>query len=123
MAEELNPNPTEATTHEAQLAAENMVEGVEEAPKVDVAADYEASKEFSVSEIDRTSEGAQAAAAATAPKFEVTKPKETEFKAEPTGNPSDYLDMAKEVSQTPAASGNVTDDLVQKALEMGQPAQ
>jgi hypothetical protein len=123
MAEELAPKPAQATTHDAQLAAENMLEGNEKKPTIDVAADYEASKEFSVSEIDRTGEGAQAAAAATAPQFEVPKPQETVFKAEATGNPEDYMDMAKELSPTPAASGEVTDDLVQKALEMGQPAQ
>lgn len=120
MTEEIKPNPSQATTHDAQLAAENMVEGQEKVPAVDVSADYEASKAFSVSEIDRTEEGAQAAAKATAPKFEVPAGKETTFKAEPTGDPADYMDMAKEVSRTPA-SGEVSDELVQKALEMGQP--
>ena len=123
MTEEIKPNPTQATTHDAQLAAENMVEGEEKLPAVDVSADYEASKAFSVSEVDRTSEGAEAAAAATAPKFQVPKATETAFKAEQTGNPADYKDMAKEVSRTPAASGEVSDDLVEKALEMGQPGQ
>jgi hypothetical protein len=122
MTEEIKPNPEQATTHEAQLAAESMVEGQEKVPAIDVSADYEASKAFSVSEIDRTEEGAPAAAAATAPKFEVPAAKETEFFAEPTGDPADYMDMAKEVSRTPVASGEVTDELVQKALEMGQPA-
>ena len=122
MTEEIKPNPEQATTHEAQLAAESMAEGQEKVPKIDVSADYEASKEFSVSAIDLTEEGAQAAAAATAPKFEVPVAKETEFKAEPTGDPADYMDMAKEVSRTPVASGEVTDELVQKALELGQPA-
>jgi hypothetical protein len=121
MAEEITPKPTEATTHDAQLAAEKMVAGEEKTPTVDVSADYEASKAFSVSEIDQTEAGAQAAAAATAPQFEVSQPAETTFKAEPTGNPEDYMDMAKEVNPTPVASGEVTDDLVQKAIEMGQP--
>lgn len=123
MAEELKPNPGQATTHDAQLAAENMAAGNEKAPQVDVSADYEASKAFSVSEVDRTGEGAQAAAAATAPHYKVSQPQETEFKAEPTGNPDDYLDMARDVNPTPEASGNVTDELVEKALKKGQAAQ
>ena len=86
MTEEIKPNPEQATTHEAQLAAENMVEGQEKVPK-----------------------------------FEVPAAKETAFKAEPTGDPADYMDMAKEVSRTPVASGEVSDELVQKALELGQP--
>ncbi|MBD2185608.1 hypothetical protein H6S82_07670 [Planktothrix sp. FACHB-1355] len=123
MAEKVNPKPNEAPTHDAQLAAENIVAGAEKAPEVDVNADYEASKAFSVSEIDRTGAGTQAAAAATAPQFEVRQPQETTFKAEPTDNPDDYIDMARDVNPASEGVGNVSDDLVKKALEKGKAAQ
>jgi hypothetical protein len=116
---DINPNQT----YDAQQAAEEIAEGDRPAPKVDVSGDYEASKEYSVSEIDRTGEGQEAAEAATAPQFEVSQPKETKSVAESTGDPSNYLDMAKEVSGTSGAPGNVSDDLVKKAIEMGQPGQ
>jgi methylphosphotriester-DNA--protein-cysteine methyltransferase len=60
MTEEVKPNPSEATTHDAQLAAENMASGEEKVQKVDLDADYEASKAFSVSEVDRKGGGAEA---------------------------------------------------------------
>ncbi len=74
MSEEIKPDPSQALTQEGQLAAENIASGVEKAPTVDIEGDYEASKQFSVSEIDRTGEGAAAAEAATAPKFQVSNP-------------------------------------------------
>lgn len=123
MAEKMTPNPAEALTQDAQLAAENMVAGKEKTPEVDVNADYEASKAFSVSEVDRSGGGAQAAAAATAPQFQVSQPQETTYKAEATGNPDNFMDMAREVNPTSESVGNVSDDLVQKALEKGKPAQ
>jgi hypothetical protein len=118
----IKPNPDEATTHEAQLAAENMASGEEKLQKVDFDADYAAAQQFSVSEIDRTPEGQAAAEAATASKFEVPEAEERKTEAQPTGNPDDFLDLAKEVggSETEGVS-NVTDDLVKKAIEMGQP--
>lgn len=120
MSEKVNPQPNQAPTHDAQLAAENMVAGNEQTPAVDTEADYEASKAFSVSKIDRTSEGTQAAAAATAPKFEVAKPQESSHKAEATGNPDDYLDMARDVNPAAESVGNVDDEIVQKALKKGE---
>lgn len=120
MSEKVTPNPNQAQTHDAQLAAENMAADKENAQTVDVEADYEASKAFSVSEVDRTSKGAQEAAEATAPHFKVSQPKETVHKAEATGNPSDYLDMARDVNPQSEATGNITDETVQKALEKGQ---
>ncbi|MEC4983912.1 MAG: hypothetical protein SAJ37_13985 [Oscillatoria sp. PMC 1068.18] len=53
MSEELKTSPEEASSHEAQLAAENMESGQEKTPEVDVEADYEAAKEYSVSEADK----------------------------------------------------------------------
>jgi hypothetical protein len=68
MAEELNVDPKQAVGQEAQLAAENMVEGIEKKPEVDVDRDYEASKEYSVSDIDKN-EGGSKAAATTSEEF------------------------------------------------------
>jgi hypothetical protein len=53
MAEELNVSPNEAVGQEAELAAQNMADGTEKKPDVDVDADYEASKEYSVSDVDK----------------------------------------------------------------------
>lgn len=85
-------------SYDAQQLVEEIAEGDQKAPKVDVDADYEAAQAFSVSEIDQTSEGAAAAEAATAPSFEVSVPTETATEAESTGDPHDYLQMAKEVN-------------------------
>ncbi len=98
MAEELKPNPQQAPTHDAQLAAENIAAGGEQTPKVDVSADYEASKAFSVSAVDRTPAGAQAAESATASNFKVSEPEEKKSQAEPTSDPADYREMAKDVN-------------------------
>jgi hypothetical protein len=121
MPDEVKPNVSEASTHDAQLAAQNIAAGEEKAPTVDFEADYAAAQQFSVSEIDRTEEGAKAAEAATAPKFEVPKPEEVKFEAPATGNPDDYTDMAKDVmgSRTEGVT-SIDDDLMQKALEKGQ---
>ncbi|WP_373524966.1 hypothetical protein [Nostoc sp.] len=122
MPDEIKPNLNETPTHDAQLAADSIASGDEKAPKVDFEADYAAAQQFSVSEIDSTGEGAAAAEAATAPKYETSKPQETKTQAQSTGNPDDYLELAKEVgnSRTEGVT-SVTDDLVKQALEKGQP--
>lgn len=122
MKEKVNPKSNQAPTHDAQLAAENMTSGNEEMPAVDTDADYEASKAFSVSEIDRTGEGAQAAAKATAPNLEVPKPQETKSQAESTSNPDDYLNMARDVHPSDREAKNVDDEIVQKAMKKGEAA-
>ena len=98
MSEELKVDPKQAVGQEAELAAQNMVEGTEKAPDVDVEADYEASKEYSVSDVDTSGAGAQAAKEVTAPKQEMPEAKERRSVAEPTGNPEDYRQMAEEVN-------------------------
>jgi len=98
MPDEIKPDPKQAPTQDAQLAAENMISGQEKVPTVDTDADYEASKQYSVSDVDRTGEGAQAAEAATAPNFEVPKPEETKTETQSTGEPADYMEMAKDLS-------------------------
>lgn len=121
MADEIKPNLNEAPTHDAQLAAESIASGEEKAPKVNFEADYAAAQEFSVSEIDRTNEGATAAEAATAPQYDISAPEQTTTVAQATGNPDDYIELAKEInpSRTEAVT-TVSDELLQKALEKGQ---
>lgn len=98
MKEKINVNPNEAQTQDAQLVAEEIIAGNEKAAQVDVEADYEASKAFSVSEIDRTDEGAKAAQEAVATDFEVPQTEETEVKAVDTSDPGQYKDMANDVN-------------------------
>ena len=98
MSEELKPDPNQAVGQEAELAAQSMVEGKEQKPEVDIDADYEASKEYSVSDMDKTGAGSKAAAAATAPEHELSEVKDREVISEPTANPDDYREMAKEVN-------------------------
>ncbi|MBD2564180.1 MULTISPECIES: hypothetical protein [Nostoc] len=121
MPDEVKPNVNEAPTHDAQLAAESIASGEEKAPNVDFDADYATAQQFSVSEVDRTGEGAAAAKAATEPKYKTSKPQETKTEAQSTGNPDDYVELAKEVGNSKTESvTNVSDDLVQKALEKGE---
>lgn len=121
MPEEIKPNVAEASTQDAQLAAESIASGEEKAPAVDMDADYKAAQQYSVSDVDRTGEGEAAAKDATAPKFEVSKQEETKTQAQPTGNPNDYMNMAKDVGNSANQDAtNVTDDLVEKALKKGQ---
>lgn len=61
MPEELNVDPKQAVGQEAELAAQNMAEGTEKKPEVDVDKDYKASKEYSVSNSDRNEGGTKAA--------------------------------------------------------------
>ena len=98
MPEEIKPNANQAPTQDAQLAAESIASGQEKAQAVDFDADYAAAQQMSVSDIDRTGEGAKAAQSATAPEHQVSKPEETRTEAQPTGNPADYMDMAEDVT-------------------------
>ncbi|GAA6620209.1 hypothetical protein [Scytonema sp. NUACC26] len=121
MPDEIKPNPSEAPTQDAELAAENMASGEEKVPEVDLEADYQAAQKLSVSDIDRTGEGAKAAAEVTAPEHELHAPEETNTTAKQTGNPDDYVDMAKDVNASKTESvTEVSDDLVKEALEKGQ---
>lgn len=54
MPDEVKPDPKQATTQDAELAAEEIASGEEKASNVNVEADYEASKQFSVSDVDRS---------------------------------------------------------------------
>ncbi|MEH1839281.1 MAG: hypothetical protein V7L20_11030 [Nostoc sp.] len=121
MADEVKPKVNEAPTHDAQLAADSIASGEENAPRVDFDADYATAQQFSVSEVDRTGKGAAAAEAATAPERKISKPVETKAQTQPTGNPDDYAELAKEVGNSNTESiTNVSDDLVEQALEKGE---
>ncbi|MBE9097298.1 hypothetical protein [Tychonema sp. LEGE 07203] len=117
---EVSKESNNSQTFDAQQISENVEAGEQKLQKVDVSADYEASKEFSVSEVDRTSAGAKAAAAATKPKFDTPAPGNIAKPADSSSKPEDFREMAKEVNPA-GAPGNVTDDLVQKAIERGTP--
>ncbi|MER3432557.1 MAG: hypothetical protein C4288_03785 [Leptolyngbya sp. ERB_1_1] len=119
---------SESQTQDSQLMSEEIAAGDRPAPKVDVSADYEAAQEFSTSSVDKTGEGKKAAEAATAPHFEVHSAEETQLQSdhlasEPTGDPNLYKDMAHEVSPNAGSAGNVDDDLMNKAIELGQPGE
>ncbi|PSB19872.1 hypothetical protein C7B65_09350 [Phormidesmis priestleyi ULC007] len=119
---EINSDLNPSQSYDAQQVSEEIAEGSLPAPKVDVSADYEASKEFSVSEIDRADEGEKAAQAASAHAFEVHETEPTHAEAEPTGDPSDFRNMAKSINHDQSTAGNVDDDLIHKAIEKGQPS-
>ncbi|AVH65858.1 hypothetical protein CDG77_12465 [Nostoc sp. 'Peltigera membranacea cyanobiont' 213] len=120
--DEVKPNLNETSTHDAQLAADSIASGEEEAPKVNFDDDYAAAQKFSVSEVDRTGKGAAAAEAATAPKYQTSTPQETKTQTQSTGNPDDYVELAKEVGNSNTEGvASVSDELVEQALEKGQP--
>ena len=81
-AEKIQPNPEEAPTQDAELAAEGMQSGNEKKQFVDVEADYEASKQYSVSEMDKSGKGEEAAKEATSsnkkPQNMTDQPEETQ---------------------------------------------
>lgn len=120
MPDEVKPDAKQAPTQDAQLAAESMASGEEKTPEVDSNADYEAAQKYSVSEVDRSGAGAEAAEAATESDFKVPEREETKVAAQSTGNPDDYLAMAKDASSTTEDASNVSDDLMDKALEKGE---
>ncbi|MEA5565605.1 hypothetical protein [Anabaena sp. UHCC 0399] len=113
MTDEVKPNPSEAPTHNAQLVAESIASGEAKAPQVDFETDYAAAQQLS--------EGV-AVEAATTPEEKKAESEVTKTQIPSTGNPDDYLELAKEVGASKnEAVTTVSDDLVQKALEKGQP--
>lgn len=123
MSEEIKLSVTEASTHDAQLIAENVEEGKEKSPSVNLDADYQAAQQLSTNRNAQTEEGKKALEETLAPKFKLTEVEETKVEPQATGNPEDYLKMADEISSLPDATGNVSDELMAKAIEMGKPGQ
>lgn len=115
-------NTAESQNFDAKQLSEDIQSGEQKAPKVNVEADYEASKEYSVSDVDRSGEGAKAANEATAPGHKMSEPKESETHAEPTGDPAEFKNMAHDIRPDSTKAGD-RDGLVQKAFEKGQPGQ
>ncbi|PSB27004.1 hypothetical protein [Stenomitos frigidus] len=115
-------NVDTSENYDAQQTVEEIEGGDRKAPSANIEADYEASKKFSVSEIDRTEEGAAAAAAATAPQHEMPEPNIATSSPDTTGNPDDYKEMAADLGSARSNTSNVSDDLVKKALEKGTAA-
>lgn len=116
---EIANNIDTSENYDAEQTVEEIEAGDRKAPTANVEADYEASKQFSTSEIDRTGEGQAAAEAATSPQFDLPEPDEATLITDATGNPDDYKQMAEDVNPESAGVGNVTDDLVQKAMQKG----
>ena len=116
---DVNHNVDTAANYDAQQTIEDIAAGERQVPSANVEADYEASKQFSVSAIDRTAEGAAAAEAVTTPQFDLHVPGVNTSSPDTTGNPDDYKQMAKNISSATPAAGNVSDDVVQKAIEKG----
>ncbi|HTL88826.1 MAG TPA: hypothetical protein VL134_05445 [Leptolyngbya sp.] len=115
-------------SYDAQQTAEEIAAGDQPAPKVNVSADYEAAQEFSTSKVDETQSGKNAAEAATASQLKTHPAAETKLSSDTpstnsTGNPEDYRGMAKQVHSSENEAGNVDDDLVKKALDLGKPGE
>jgi hypothetical protein len=124
-----NPNPDnpidvvpvdEPTTQnfDAEEMKAAIQEGEEKAPEaVDVSADYAAAQQMSAGIVDQ-----QEAEKMVAPELRVKSADQVSIPTSSASQAPDYMDMARDVSPSPAGAGNITDDLVEKALEKGQAA-
>jgi TRAP-type C4-dicarboxylate transport system substrate-binding protein len=101
---------------DAELLKEAIAQGETEGISVDLDADYEAAQSISTSTVTP-----KAAAELVAPERPVASPDDVKLTSISTSDSVDYAEMAKDVSPTTTSTGEVTDDLVAKALEMGQP--
>jgi hypothetical protein len=105
-------NINSSQTYDDKQLIEDIAVGQKESPRVDVEADYQASKAYSYGL------SAEAAAAVTAPMLEIPEPETPEpIKVEASGDPSQFLAMARDLPTT-SHSGNITDELVKKALNI-----
>jgi hypothetical protein len=96
---DVNKTGDETTAnYDAEQFVEEISAGEEKAPKVNVEADYERSKQFDVADIDRTDEGAKAADKAMASQFPASQ-SSAAGEGAATGNPDDFRAMAKEVKK------------------------
>jgi hypothetical protein len=88
---------------DAQRMIEEIKEGDEKMPQVDVASDYELSKQFDVASIDKTGQGEEAAKAATSPEQDMSKiSSQSDTSKSNEGfsdaDPAAFKDMAREVN-------------------------
>jgi hypothetical protein len=100
---------------DAEMLKEAIAQDDAKGISVDVGADYEAAQEMS------TGLDIEEAEATVAPEFEVSTPAQVSIPTLSANDPLDYADMAKDVSPASAGAGNVTDDLMEKALNLGKP--
>ncbi|XGV98228.1 MAG: hypothetical protein ACAF41_04695 [Leptolyngbya sp. BL-A-14] len=117
---EIANNIDTSDNYDAEQTVEEIEAGDRNAPTANVEADYEASKQFSTSEIDRTEAGKAAADEATSHQFAMPEPDDATLVTESTGNPDDYKQMAEDVTPDSAGAGNVSDAMVQKAMQKGR---
>jgi hypothetical protein len=104
-------NTNSSQTYDDKQLIEEIALGEQKSPKVNIDADYEASKAYS------SGVSAEEAAALTAPKLEIPEPDQVELLPEATGDPSQFLAMARDLP-TPRGTGNISDELVKKALNI-----
>jgi len=123
MPEEMNSLIDPAENYDAKQQVEAIATGEEKKQSVDVSADYEKSKEFSVSPVDQTDSDSQPFENRVFEELQQANSQPENRVAEPTGDPQEFMDIAKDVSPVKSAGENITDDLVQHALELGQPGQ
>lgn len=100
---------------DAEMLKEAIAEGDTKGLSVDVGADYAAAQDMSTGSV-----GAAEAEAIVSSDFEVSTPAEVAVPTMSANDQIDYANMAKDINPTGGA-GNVTDDLVKKALDLGKP--
>jgi hypothetical protein len=108
---EININSSQ--TYDDKQLIEDIALGEKKSPKVNIDADYEASKAYS------SGLSAEEAEALTAPMLEIPEPDLVELHTESSGDPSEFLAMARELPATSSSgSGNISDEIVKKALNI-----
>jgi len=104
-------NINSSQTYDDKQLIEDIGSGEKKSSKVNIDADYEASKAYS------SGVSAEEAEALTAPMLEIPEPNSVELQPEASGDPSQFLAMARDLP-TPSGSGNISDELVKKALNI-----
>jgi hypothetical protein len=94
------PQTPESQSFDAELILEEIATGEQEAPQVDFDQDYEASKQF-----DASTSPDQANQTSKFDKSASASPTDSE-ESLVTGNPGDFLEMAKEIAPDPENSSN-----------------
>lgn len=113
-----------SASFDAQTMTEAIAAGEQEAPQVDVSKDYERSKEYQVSETDRTAEAEEI----LTPQFELHEPQEVLPESNLSSDPESFQSMAAEVNPLSAkeidsetASTSDIDDFRSMAQEINSP--
>ncbi|PZV13501.1 MAG: hypothetical protein DCF22_10570 [Leptolyngbya sp.] len=101
---------------DAEMLKEAISEGDTKGLSIDVGADYESAQDMSTGSVD-----ADEAEAIVAPDFEVSTPAQVAVPTMSANDQIDYTDMAKDINPAGSAAGNVTDELMKKALDLGTP--